>query len=33
VTRPHVDQADRDLIDDHDAPESQPAHDEETTNA
>ncbi|MDA4102048.1 hypothetical protein MMON44395_10645 [Mycolicibacterium monacense DSM 44395] len=29
MTRPHVEQADRDLIDDHDVPEPQPAHDEE----
>ena len=29
MTRPHVEQADRDRLDDHDLPEAQPAHDEE----
>ncbi|SRX81553.1 hypothetical protein MPP7335_03305 [Mycolicibacterium parafortuitum] len=30
MTRPHVEQADRDHLDDHNTPEPQPAHDEET---
>jgi hypothetical protein len=31
MTHPHVDQVDRDHLDDHNTPEAEPAHDEENT--